>query len=78
MPWGESTDWYRNVRAAGDCAIRWKGRDYPVGQPEVIDIAAARASFGATARAVMARVGIGHCLRLRHQSETGPRAGHRG
>jgi len=68
MPWGESTDWYRNVRAAGECVIRWKGRDYPVVQPEVIDAAAATAAFGATARAVMARVGIGHCLRLRHQS----------
>src|SRR5689334_14552823 len=30
MPWGERTDWYRNVRAAGQCVIRWKGRDYPV------------------------------------------------
>src|SRR5262245_47805752 len=28
MPWGERTDWYRNVRAAGACVIRWKGRDY--------------------------------------------------
>jgi deazaflavin-dependent oxidoreductase (nitroreductase family) len=76
MPWGESTDWYRNVRAASDCVIRWKGRDYRVGQPEVIDTAAAKASFGAMTRAAMARVGIQQCLRLRHQSETGHRAGH--
>src|SRR4051812_31654632 len=34
MPWGEGTDWYRNVRAAGECVIRWKGRDYPLAQPE--------------------------------------------
>src|SRR5215210_6593579 len=29
MPWGERTDWNRNVRAAGACVIRWKDRDYP-------------------------------------------------
>ena len=65
MPWGESTDWYRNVRAAGECGIRWKGRDYTVVQPEVIDAATARAAFGAFERAIMSRFGIHYCLRLR-------------
>jgi len=69
MPWGESTDWYRNVRAAGACVIRWKGRDYPLAQPEVIDDpAAADAGFSAFERAVMTRLGIGRSLRLRHRS----------
>ena len=69
MPWGERTDWYRNVRAAGECVIRWKGRDYPLVQPELIDDpAAAGAGFGALERALMTRLGIGHCLRLRHRS----------
>jgi len=73
MPWGESTDWYRNVRAAGECVIRWKGRDYPLVQPELIDDpAAARASFGAFERAMMTRLGIEHCLRLRHRNDTAP------
>jgi deazaflavin-dependent oxidoreductase (nitroreductase family) len=68
MPWGEQTDWYRNVRAAGGCLIRWKGRDYPLMQPEVVDDpAAAGAGFGDFERAMMARLGIGHCLRLRHR-----------
>jgi len=39
MPWGETTDWYRNVRAARGGVIRWKGRDYPVAQPEIIETA---------------------------------------
>ena len=69
MPWGERTDWYRNVRAAGECVIRWKGRDYPLVQPEVIDDPVeARARFGAFERAMMARLGIDRCLRLRHRS----------
>src|SRR5437868_12566102 len=37
MPWGEGTDWCRNVRAAGRCVIRWKGRDYAMVEPQVID-----------------------------------------
>ena len=68
MPWGESTDWYRNVRAAGGCVVRWKGRRYPLEQPEVIDDpAAAGASFGGFQRVMMARLGITHSLRLRHR-----------
>ncbi len=64
MPWGERTDWYRNGRAAGECVVRWKGRDYPLVQPELLDSAAAKAAFGASQQAAMARFGIIQCLRL--------------
>src|ERR671936_2777445 len=70
MPWGERTDWYRNVKAAGECVIRWKGRDYPMVQPEVIDAAAAATAFGAFERVFISRLGIEHCLRLRHRSHS--------
>lgn len=65
MPWGETTDWYRNVRAAGGCTIRWKGRDYVMVEPEVIDAAAAQKTFPALQWAGMRRFGITQCLRLR-------------
>jgi deazaflavin-dependent oxidoreductase (nitroreductase family) len=68
MPWGTSTDWYRNVREAGGCVIRWKGRDYQLVQPEVIDAATAGAAFSTWQHAMMARFGIAHCLRLRRRS----------
>ena len=70
MPWGERTDWYRNVRAAGECVIRWKGSDYPMVQPEVIDVAVAATGFGAVERVFISRLGIEHCLRLRHRSHS--------
>src|SRR5918912_1981399 len=63
MPWGESTDWYRNVRAAGECTIRWKGRDYAMLRPEVLDTATAAAAFDPRQRDMMGA--------LRHQQ--GPR-----
>jgi deazaflavin-dependent oxidoreductase (nitroreductase family) len=70
MPWGESTDWYRNVKAAGECVIRWKGRDYPMVQPELIDDpAVAGASFSATERAFITRLRIKHFLRLHYRIE---------
>jgi deazaflavin-dependent oxidoreductase (nitroreductase family) len=66
MPWGERTDWFRNVRAAGGCLIRWKGRDYTLVQPEVIAAAAADAAFGSTQRAALSRLGITSVLRLHY------------
>ena len=71
MPWGERTDWYRNVRAAGECVIRWKGRDYALAEPEVMDAAAASGAFSAAQLKLMPRLGITQCLRL-HRKTQGP------
>jgi hypothetical protein len=68
MPWGEGTDWYRNVRAAGGCTIRWKGRAYRLVDPEVIDAATAGSSFSSAQQAGLSRFGIRQCLRLRHRA----------
>jgi deazaflavin-dependent oxidoreductase (nitroreductase family) len=68
MPWGEGTDWYRNVRAAGGCTLRWKGRTYQLVDPEVVDVATARSSFSPTQQAGLRRFGIKQCLRLRHRA----------
>src|SRR5215207_9757109 len=67
MPWGERTDWFRNVRAAGTVVIHWKGRTYHLGQPEVQTGAAAQVGFGAFERKVMSRLGIAQTLHLRAQ-----------
>ena len=68
MPWGQGTDWYRNVRAAGTCVIRWKGRDYAMTRPEVLDAASAQAAFSGSQRAAMARFGIKQALRLHYRT----------
>jgi len=68
MPWGERTDWYRNVRTAGECVLRWKGRDYPLVQPELVnDPTAVREHFGVFERAMMRGLGIEQWLRLHHR-----------
>lgn len=68
MPWGEGTDWYRNVRAAGECTIRWKGRDYAMVRPEVLDTATQAAAFDPRQQGMMARFGINKVLRLHHHT----------
>lgn len=64
LPWGEQTDWCRNVRAVGRCAIRWKGLDYQLAQPEVIDTAVVKKNFHLAERIFITVFGIDHCLRL--------------
>jgi deazaflavin-dependent oxidoreductase (nitroreductase family) len=72
MPFGEHTDWFRNIRASGECVIQWKGREYSMVQPEVIDSATISASFNTFQRAFMRRVGIERCLHVRHRSAAVP------
>jgi deazaflavin-dependent oxidoreductase (nitroreductase family) len=64
MPWGEGTDWFRNVRAAGGCVIRWKGRDYKMGVLEAVDASSAQSAFNGSMRAGMTRFGIKQVARL--------------
>ncbi len=73
MPWGESTDWYRNVRAAGEAVIRWNGRTYAVDRPEVLDAHAAPGGFSAFQRKGMTRFGIRKVLHLQHRAGPDPR-----
>jgi deazaflavin-dependent oxidoreductase (nitroreductase family) len=53
LPWGRGTDWVRNVRAAGECTIRWRGHDYACSEPEFVGQEVARAAArGVTAFAL--------------------------
>jgi deazaflavin-dependent oxidoreductase (nitroreductase family) len=64
MPWGEGTDWLRNVRAAGGCDIRWKSRMYPVDSPEVMDLEAARNEFSGVQQKAMTWFGIRQAVKM--------------
>src|SRR5215472_8748376 len=37
LPWGTGTNWVRNVLAAGGCAITWKGTEYQVTDPRLVN-----------------------------------------
>jgi deazaflavin-dependent oxidoreductase (nitroreductase family) len=66
LTFGEQADWFRNVRAAGRCVIRWKGVSYPVIEPIVVDWATARSAFYPVERVVMLLIGIEQAVWLKH------------
>ena len=68
LTFGEQADWFRNVQAAGECVIRWKGVNYPVIEPVVVDWATVRSAFYPVERVVVPLIGIEKCVRLRHAS----------
>ena len=53
LPWGK-TDWCRNVLAANDTVIRWKGRDYHVAGGKLLDKAEGERAFPAPLRRALA------------------------
>ncbi len=71
LTFGERTDWFRNVRAAGGCVIRWNGAEYPVVEPEVVDWATARSACYPVERLLMPLIGIKQFVRLRHAPASG-------
>jgi deazaflavin-dependent oxidoreductase (nitroreductase family) len=65
LAFGEGADWVRNVQAAGDAVIRWKGRDHVEVDPLVVDWTVAKASFNPVERLVLRVAGIDRFLQLR-------------
>jgi deazaflavin-dependent oxidoreductase (nitroreductase family) len=65
LPWGEGTDWCRNMRAAGGGIVHWGGADIEVTDPEIIETAQALPNFDAYMRPVVKLVGIKKFLRVR-------------
>jgi len=36
LPYGSQTDWCRNVVAAGECTLAWRGQNFQLERPEII------------------------------------------
>ena len=64
LPWGEGTDWCRNLRAAGGGVVQWSGTEYEVTAPQVIDTAAALPAFVPAMRPIVRLLGIKKFLRV--------------
>ncbi len=71
LTFGEGADWFQNIQAAGECIIRWKGIQYAVIEPEVVDRAAARAAFSPLERALLPLIGVEQFVRVRYASTSG-------
>jgi deazaflavin-dependent oxidoreductase (nitroreductase family) len=65
LPWGDKTDWCRNIRAANGGVVRWARHEYTVREPEVVDRAAAAPAFNPVLRRLLPVLGIERFLRVR-------------
>ena len=66
LPFGAATDWCRNVLAAGQCTIQWRGVTNAVNQPEVVAAATAHPLLPTWARRVLRLIPIRQFLKV-HQ-----------
>jgi deazaflavin-dependent oxidoreductase (nitroreductase family) len=75
LTFGNQSDWCRNVRAAGGATIRYKGADYQVIEPELLETKAARteirSTFNLSDRVFIRLMGITQVMRLRLAAHDG-------
>ena len=65
LPYGERTDWMKNVVANGEASVVSHGRTYRVNQPQVIPMAEATRYFGPKEQKLHRRFAVATCLRVR-------------
>lgn len=65
LPWGERTNWARNVIDAGGCQLQWGGSEYALVDPQLIGRREAEEFFGRILRLGLSLFGMQVFLRLR-------------
>lgn len=70
LSYGESVDWFKNVRAAGRCTIEARDGTHTVVEPKVIDRAEALGAVSPRARAMFRLFGIKRYVKVRRFPET--------
>lgn len=68
LPFGDATQWAKNLFAAGGGFIRFAGREHRVVEPQVIDLEAAGAHLPLPLRFASRRLGIVQWVRVRTQA----------
>jgi deazaflavin-dependent oxidoreductase (nitroreductase family) len=58
LPFGDATQWAKNLFAAGGGTLRHAGREYGIDQPEIVDLKAASVHLPGFTRFMAGRLGI--------------------
>ena len=64
LPYGERTDWMKNVLASGNASVVTHGRTYGVDRPQVIPMIDATSYFGLKEQKLHQRFAVDTCLRV--------------
>jgi deazaflavin-dependent oxidoreductase (nitroreductase family) len=73
LPFGEGTQWVRNVLASGSCSVRWRGEDIELADPALIGMDEGAHAFPPALRWMMRSSRTGSILRLRRADPSGRR-----
>src|SRR4051794_19449708 len=65
LPFGDATQWAKNLVAADRGALRWRGRDWSVQSLEIVPLDRVRPALGPVFGRVSAAVGIRDFVRVR-------------
>jgi deazaflavin-dependent oxidoreductase (nitroreductase family) len=65
LPFGDRTQWARNLVAAGAGTLRWSGRDWRITQPEVVEFSQVRDHFNPVLRFLVTRIGVRNFVTVR-------------
>ena len=69
LPYGDRTDWMKNVLASGKATVVTHGQAHGVDQPQVIPMTEATRYFGPKEQKMHRRFAVDTCLRV-HRTET--------
>jgi deazaflavin-dependent oxidoreductase (nitroreductase family) len=69
LTFGENSGWARNVIAAGECELRYRGADYHLVEATVLDAADVSSELPPVMRLGMALLGVHKVLRMRPVAE---------
>jgi hypothetical protein len=73
LTYGVEVDWYRNVLAAGRCALIWHGKKYMLENPEPVAVEAALPVFPLPLRFILRMVGIQDFFGMEFSEDQAPR-----
>jgi deazaflavin-dependent oxidoreductase (nitroreductase family) len=65
LTFGEDAAWARNILAAGECDLRYRGTDYHLVEPAVLDSSAVRSQLPQVMALGLAMLGVPKVLRMR-------------
>jgi deazaflavin-dependent oxidoreductase (nitroreductase family) len=68
LPFGDATQWAKNLFAAGGGSIRFAGREYQIDEPRIIDLETASAHLPLPIRFASRRLGLRHWVTARKVS----------
>ena len=64
LTYGDRVQWYQNVRAAGNCGITYRGREYAISGFEPVDAATGLAAFSPAQRRILTLLHRSHFVKF--------------